>query len=57
MCHVIYIILDLLKVRFNCAKFHNYRICVRGRRIKWGKLSRFLKMEGLFLGHSLIIIK
>ena len=28
VCHVIDIFLDLLWVRYNCAKFHHWRICV-----------------------------
>ena len=32
VCHVIQIILDLLQVRYNSAKFHCYRICVTGFR-------------------------
>ena len=28
VCHVIHIFLDLLDVRYNCAKFHHCRICV-----------------------------
>ena len=28
MCHVIYIFLDLLWLRYNCAKFHHCRIFV-----------------------------
>ena len=27
-CHVIHIFLDLLQVRYKCAKFHHCRICV-----------------------------
>ena len=29
VCHVIHIFLDLLKVRYNCAKLHHCRICVK----------------------------
>ena len=36
VCHVIHRFLDLLLVRYNCAKFYHCRICVRDSRERRG---------------------